>query len=435
MKIKNDPFAFKKEGLENGTEIFYRKNETKETHLTLLFKAGGGRYDPEGKEGCAHMLEHLVLKKNLDFPDKIAIEEFVLEHGLEKNGFTNADSIQFVGNSNRKEVNSLFFLLEAIIKRHQLEEYLLKEEKGVVISEIKPRNKNKNWINVELERNNLLFGKNPLNRFLAATGTPQSVSSITIEDILKNKRKFFVAPNLAVIAITDLSLEKIKSEIEKCFKLPTGKINYPKSPKEFPKPAQNFISFSLSKILGSSEENFEKLGETVEFEAIIPTKEIAEEWIVPSLYGENITVGDITGSTIDHSLYRKIRVSRSLMYNSSTSIMKRRDLSRFRIRIGGIPKDKGIKVIDLIHETIANFRKEKKYFELIKRNALSRLINYQALPLKVINLATDQVELHDRIITIQEGIEKIKNFSFEQALDWTENWLNEDRVLTTLFTI
>jgi len=44
-----EPFSFSKIILENGTEIFYKRIKGKETHIRILLKAGGARYDPVGK--------------------------------------------------------------------------------------------------------------------------------------------------------------------------------------------------------------------------------------------------------------------------------------------------------------------------------------------------------------------------------------------------
>jgi hypothetical protein len=80
------------------------------------------------------------------------------------------------------------------------------------------------------------------------------------------------------------------------------------------------------------------------------------------------------------------------------------------------------------------FEEQKRFFDLLKRNKLRRLRNYQTLPWKIADEAIDNIILYDRPITIREEMEEIEKFDFEQAVDWVNRWLNEDRILTRIFT-
>ncbi|MCD6255143.1 MAG: insulinase family protein, partial [Deltaproteobacteria bacterium] len=94
-----EPFSFSKIILENGTEIFYKRIKGKETHIRILLKAGGARYDPVGKEGCAHLLEHLILKKTKNFPNEFLIQRYALENFLEFGASTGLESLILGGGS------------------------------------------------------------------------------------------------------------------------------------------------------------------------------------------------------------------------------------------------------------------------------------------------------------------------------------------------
>lgn len=83
MQEKKEPFSLKKVILENGTEIFYKKVKGKESQIRILLKAGGARYDPPGKEGCAHLLEHLIFKKTKKIPNEFLIQKYALDNFLE----------------------------------------------------------------------------------------------------------------------------------------------------------------------------------------------------------------------------------------------------------------------------------------------------------------------------------------------------------------
>jgi predicted Zn-dependent peptidase len=226
-----DPFDFGNEVLENGTEIFYQKTERDETEVRLLLKAGGARYDPPAKEGCGHMLEHLIAKKTHSFPDELARDYFALEHDLEWEAFTNFESIYLKGDSSTAEISSLLFFLGEFLKRSQLTEELLEKEKEIVIREMGDEQKVKELSDVVLETRRALFGDHPFSRLIYAGGTLWTVNSLNIDDIIEHRRKFFLASNLTVIAISSLDLEKLKTEIQKYLALPRGKDRISKASK------------------------------------------------------------------------------------------------------------------------------------------------------------------------------------------------------------
>jgi predicted Zn-dependent peptidase len=419
--LKNkDPFDFEREILENGTEIFYQKGERDETEIRVLLKAGGARYDPIGKEGCAHMLEHLIAKKTHYFPDELAMSDFLLEHDLKWDAWTNRESIAIEGNSSSVETNSLFFLLEEFLKRSQLDEELLEKEKEIVISEMKPYQKIKNWVEVELETKRVLYGNHPFSRIVRPSGTLWTVNSLNVDDLVSHRKKFFVAPNLVILIISSLSLEKLKMEIQEHLTLPEGKVEYPKPPKDFPRPAKNLLSYSISEIMGTKEKHWE-MGESVEFYTVLPTPEVSWKWEIVSL-----VLGEI--------LRRKLRYCMSAIYSLSISATPGRDITELKIEIANISSNKTQNVIDTVKETILHFGEEKRFFEFLKRNKLRRLRNYQSLPWKIADEAIDDIILYDRPITVREEIEEIEKFDFEQAIDWVNRWLNEDRILIRIFT-
>ena len=182
-------------------------------------------------------------------------------------------------------------------------------------------------------------------------------------------------------------------------------------------------------------EKQKKLGDKLEFDVVVPTSELIEDWEISSLSIKGFSIGDdLVLSTIQDVIYRKLRFDMSMIYSMAIKLKTLRDISAIEFIFGNIPEGKGLKVKDVVYETIDNFSKEKKRFELIKKNILNRLNNYQALPSKIVKIATNHISWYDEPKRIQGGKEKIKNFTFEQAVDWVEQWLNRDRILVTLTT-
>jgi predicted Zn-dependent peptidase len=415
--LKRDPFAFEREILDNGTEIFYQRGRF-ETEIRLVFKAGGARYDPVGKEGCAHLLEHLMAKKTSYFKDKKQMNEFILEHDLRMTAWTDFESIVMGGNSIGREWRALFFLLEGCLKHPQLSKEVLEKEKEIVISEMHPNYKMKEWIEVELETKKVLYRDHTFGRILRPSGTPESIRSLRIEDLMEHYRRFFVASNLAVVIISPLELERMKAKVLEHFSLPPGRVKYPKPPKTFPRPTKNFIEYSVSEILGI--EKRPEIGETVEFFWVVPT---------PRLLG----TGPIL-STLREILMRSLRYETGLIYNVDVSVREGRDISEIKIVIPGIPVNKSQEVVKIAQKEISGFSEQRNIFETIRRNRLRRLKYYQNLPSTIADEAVRDIVTYGRPITIRENIENIERFDFRRACDWVENWLNEEGVLVRIFT-
>jgi len=415
--LKKDPFKFEFERVDNGMEIFYQQGRF-ETEIRLVFKAGGARYDPVGKEGCAHMLEHLIGKKTSNFSEEKAMNAFILEHDLRMTAWTDLESIVIGGNSIKSEWRALFFLLEEILKRSKLNEELLEKEKEIVISEMHPYYKMKEWIDVELETKRILYGNHPFSRIIRPSGTPSSIRSLSVEDLTDHRNRFFVASNLSVVIITNFGLEKVKEEVQKHFSLLEGKVEYPRPPKNFPKPSKNLIEYSVSEILKI--EKRPEIGETVEFFWVVPTSVL--RGIEPILF------------TLRENLMRSLRYEKSLVYNVDVSVREGRDISEIELEIPGVRLNGSQEVVKIVREEILKFSEQRNIFEMIMRNRLRRLYSYQNLPSVIADEAAKDIGIYGRPITIRERIENIERLDSRQARDWVENWLNEDRVLVRIFT-
>lgn len=420
MTKKRDPFDFEKEVLDDKTELFYQRTRRSETHMRLSLRAGGGRYDPIGKEGRAHMSEHLTGKKTAHFPTEFAISDFDLEHGLEWGARTNWEGIYLLGNSETRKLKYLFFLLKELLVEHQIEEGLLEQEKNVVVQEMDISHKNKNWLKVYLDTNKSLFGNHPLSRMTSPLGTFWSVSSLDINDLKEQRKKFFRAPNLAVVVITSLSQMKIKTMIEEHFTLPDGKnFEYPQPLQTFPQPTENLCTYSIKEITGLS--NLEGLSDKIECFAVVPGVEATTNWMT-------------IGHTLKEIFMRKLRYTEiPLIYTLSVGGTRLRDITVLEFSTGA-PQNKAMKVKDLFFEGISQFPQQKRLFELVKKQRLRRLKNFQSLSSKVIEEAMEDIVIFDRPKANRELLKEFEDFTFQNAIDWVNRWLNEERILVRIIT-
>jgi len=413
-----EPFSFSKIILENGTEIFYKRIKGKETHIRILLKAGGARYDPVGKEGCAHLLEHLILKKTKNFPNEFLIQRYALENFLEFGASTGLESL-ILGGGSIDNIESLLFILREFLIYHRLEKGLLEKEKVVITREMGIYQKIKALAHIKLEVKKALFHNHTFSRIINPAGTLWTLNSLSIEHLEGHKKKFFIAPNLSIIILTSIPLKEIVPKIERYLSLPKGeKIIYPKPLSDFPKPSKGLVSYSFSEVTGSKK--MEEMGDRLELLAVIPKTEISPGW-------------NIIRRSLKEILLSELRYRLSWSYDVSVMGFNYRDIYILDIKTS-VPANKGMEAKDLIFEKILNFKKEERIFNCFKKRRIYELENPIIFPAKIAEEACADVATYDVIFTLKEARQKIKDFSFKEATKLVEKWLNPNRFLVYILT-
>jgi predicted Zn-dependent peptidase len=418
LKIK-DPFYFEKIILNNGTEIYYRRTNTKETEIRLLFKAGGKRYEEIGKEGCAHLLEHCLFKRTARFPNELSLQKYVLRHFLDVNAVAENESICLMGHSYSR--STPLFILMGELLNPRLEQKDIEEEKLVIAQEMDSYEIVEGLIKMRKETAQTLYRNHPYAKRAIEIGKRggilQSLKLLTLEDLERYYKKYFIAQNLAFIVITNRKLKEIESNVEEFLNLPSGeRIEYPRPLKDFPDPKENLLIYSLSALTGSKK--IEEMGELVELFAVIPAMEAKIGW-------------SIIRETLYRTLFQKLRIKKNLVYYIDVIDEDARDITTLKIGTK-VPFGKSEEIKELILNEINNFKKRKKLFELLKKKRIFTFKSLQPSVSTVIDSAKDEITLYDQVITLRDYIKEITDFSFEEATKLTERWLNPEHILVRI---
>ena len=418
MQEKKEPFSLKKVILENGTEIFYKKVKGKEGQIRILLKAGGARYDPPGKEGCAHLLEHLIFKKTENFPHEFLMQKYALDNFLEFGASTSLESL-ILGGGSIDNIENLLFILREFLVYHKLEERLLEKEKIVIAREMGNYQKIKVLAHIKLEAKKALFHNHSFSRIINPAGTLWALNSLKIEHLEEHKRKFFIAPNLSIIILTPLPLKEIAPKVEGYLSLPKGeKITYPKPLNVFPKPSKNLISYSFSEV--TKTKKMKEMGDRLELLAVIPKSEISPGW-------------NVIRRSLKQILLSELRYRLFWSYDISVVGFNYRDIYILDMKTS-VPANKGIEAKDLIFEKILNFKKEEGIFNCFKKRRIYELENPIIFLSKIAEEACIDIAVYDRVFTLKEAKEKTEDFGFREATKLVEKWLNPDRFLVYILT-
>lgn len=91
----SDPRVFEYEVLDNGLEMLLIHDPDAKEAAAAMYVQVGSQSDPEGFEGLAHFLEHMLFIGTEKYPQVDALSEFVSAHGGSYNAFTARDHTQY----------------------------------------------------------------------------------------------------------------------------------------------------------------------------------------------------------------------------------------------------------------------------------------------------------------------------------------------------
>lgn len=174
--------------------------------VSLWFQAGS-RYVPKGKDGLAHLFEHLFISSNKKYPEK---KIFLLEMekaGLLYNAYTFKDLVTYYFVCSK---GSEMLALEQLIEAYQttiITQKALNHEKKVVENE---ERRNRASPSSYIWR--LVYHSVWQKTKLASDtlGLPQAINSITLKDLENFRKRFYQPNNISVVIVTPQNLKPEK---------------------------------------------------------------------------------------------------------------------------------------------------------------------------------------------------------------------------------
>lgn len=170
----------------------------------------GSCNDFKGKEGIAHLYEHMFFKSTKNRKS----EEITLAFDLlgQSNAFTSKMITQYFVNSTYDNAEKVFDILSDCYFNASFLEDELALEKGVIFSEIQRYEDSHFDVALNKLVNNVFDGL-PLAHEII--GSRESVGSVTSDDLREFRRQFYDAPRLVITTAGGISFEEIESLVQK----------------------------------------------------------------------------------------------------------------------------------------------------------------------------------------------------------------------------
>lgn len=179
--------------------------------VVSIWVKSGSRNDPKGKEGLAHLLEHVLMKSTSKFPDQKARLEKIESLGIEANAYTHKERtgyyhIQLVDNTEE----SLAILLDGF-QNSLLSQEQIDKEKDVILDERASKKEDLETYIASVGYAALWPGSK-----LGADlfGDENSISSVTRADLADFITHNYSSDQVVFLCVGDLNQERIVRKLE-----------------------------------------------------------------------------------------------------------------------------------------------------------------------------------------------------------------------------
>jgi predicted Zn-dependent peptidase len=214
---------YKKKILPNGLRFLHVPMKGTETVLAMVLVGTGADFETKEQNGLAHFLEHMCFKGTTKRPTakEIALEFDMI--GADYNAFTSRSHTGYYARSHKKHAKKIIEMVSDVYLNSVFPESEIKKEQGVVIQEINMYMDDPQYQVLKLSTE-LLYGDQPAGREIS--GTKDTVSSFTRENLLTYHGTQYTAKNTVVIIAGNITEKESTAQVEKLFGLlKTGKKN------------------------------------------------------------------------------------------------------------------------------------------------------------------------------------------------------------------
>jgi zinc protease len=197
----------KNEGvLKNGSKVFHFYKPNMPVSTAVIFDSGS-KYDPVGKDGLAHFVEHILFKSTKKFRDETEAGVFLESIGGQANAFTGVDYLGITADIGMGlDYPKVVDFIHELTKESLFDPEKIAIERGTILGEIADYESNPaRHIGDLMQRG--LFQGTYAERSIA--GSANTVNGITREDLFEFYKKRIAAKNMSVVVAGDIEFETI----------------------------------------------------------------------------------------------------------------------------------------------------------------------------------------------------------------------------------
>lgn len=281
--------------LPSGLRILFQEDHSEPTVYVTALVGVGSTAEPPGKEGMAHLVEHLCFKAR--HGDKPEVWDEIRQLGAANfNAFTTQEITQYLTPAPKE---ALIPLLEIEAQRmidpvEGVTEEELKSEREVVRNELRLRMENGGGAAFGLADEMLYPATHPYHR--SVIGTHESLDNITLADVREFVKKWYRPDNITIVVTGDFDRKDAGALISKSF--PRQLVAAPNSTD-----AKLTLVTPKPRLAGPSDEPPPPADKTIRhIKGPVPATEVILAWSLPGGYRPNQPLMEVTANSMASAL-------------------------------------------------------------------------------------------------------------------------------------
>jgi insulysin len=212
---KNENRIFEKMVLDNGIKTVFVEDKLLERTIISVAVKVGSLANPKEYMGLAHFLEHMLFLGSKKYPSETHFENAVKKYGGSSNAFTDHFETVYYFSAFNDGVEDLMDIFSRFFIDPLFKEDSVKREIKAINSEHQKNINSDNWREYQLYKN-LAKEDSPYNTF--PTGNIQSLSKKDVRaKMIEFWETYYTASNIGVCIISNMTISKQKSLIQKTF--------------------------------------------------------------------------------------------------------------------------------------------------------------------------------------------------------------------------
>jgi zinc protease len=211
--IEVPPLGFVKRTLPNGMDIYTARDTTTSNVTVQVWYRVGGKDDPEGRSGFAHLFEHLMFKATKDFPDE-TFDRLTEDVGGDNNAFTGDDVTAYHEIIPANHLERLIFAEASRLSSLVVNEAVFESERDVVKEEYRQSVLAQPYGRLfNLFVPATVYQESPYRR--SAYGSLENLDAATIEDVRRFHATYYRPDNAFLIVAGNFDQAQLDGWIDR----------------------------------------------------------------------------------------------------------------------------------------------------------------------------------------------------------------------------
>lgn len=199
--------------LPNGLRIVHSYNPLTEIAVVNTLYNVGGKNDPKGKSGCAHLMEHLMFGGSANVPN---FDTAIQNAGGENNAYTTADITNYYDIVPARNIETALWAEADRMSFLNLDERALSVQRSVVTEEFKQRNLNRPYGDASYLYRKTAYRIHPYRNRVIGNNIAE-INAITLNDIKEYYNSYYSPDNAVLSIVGNIKFDRCMELVEKWF--------------------------------------------------------------------------------------------------------------------------------------------------------------------------------------------------------------------------